>query len=88
MGHETIIKLYCRVCFSTNKLKKIGDVDKYFFCVGEPKARICKLCHQKADQLMNEGSLFSENMDKFGIKRKFKNFNSIGPQNFLLRNAF
>lgn len=71
-SHEEILKGYCRVCFSTNKLKKISEypISKHFFCIGDPKNRICKLCRTKASQFLDEGEQFSDHFADFGIKSK------------------
>lgn len=71
--HDEILKTYCRVCFSTNKLKKISDypISKHFFCIGDPKQRICKICRTKASAMLDDGKQFSDHFEDFGIKSKF-----------------
>ena len=42
----------------------------YFFCLGDPKFRVCKWCKQKCDSHIQAGKSFSEEMSSYGINGK------------------
>ena len=69
-SHKKTMKLYCRVCQNTNKLEKAGTMEIYFFCLGDPKFRICKYCKEKCAAHIQNGKQFSEEMTSYGINGK------------------
>ena len=68
MGHHSNMKIFCRICMSTNKLEKMTSNEELYFFVSEFDGnRICKTCRTTFEILMTTGKQFSKSLHNFKI---------------------
>ena len=69
-NHAKIMKKFCRICLNTNKLTKTTTLESYYFCLANPKFRICKWCKERAANDVENGRQFSDELKNYGINGK------------------
>jgi len=78
MGHHTNIKMFCRICKSSNSLEKMTQSEEMYFFVSDFDGnRICSNCRSTFEVLIASGQRFTQSLHNFKIKGWIFEFNLI-----------